>query len=153
RLHCSQRPRRGNGRGSHRTPEKEQGLLFPHLDARALHVCLWGKAGFPERSVPAQRRQQGRDGESPGTGFSGDHAERQKRDVVQRTPPVAMRNLKKAEDAGIPVAMGTDTGPAYRFQGYFEHLELEHMTKAGLTPMQALVSATATAARALRMQQ
>jgi imidazolonepropionase-like amidohydrolase len=63
--------------------------------------------------------------------------------------PVAMRNLKKVEDAGVPVVMGTDTGPPYRFQGYFEHLELEQMTKAGLTPMQALVSATGTAARCL----
>jgi len=61
--------------------------------------------------------------------------------------PVAMRNLKKIEDAGVPVVMGTDTGPPYRFQGYFEHMELEYMTKAGLTPMQALVSATGTAAR------
>jgi imidazolonepropionase-like amidohydrolase len=63
--------------------------------------------------------------------------------------PVAMRNLKRIEDAGVPVVMGTDTGPPYRFQGYFEHLELEYMTKAGLTPMQALVSATSTAARCL----
>jgi imidazolonepropionase-like amidohydrolase len=63
--------------------------------------------------------------------------------------PVAMRNLKKTFDAGVPVAMGTDTGPAYRFQGYFEHLELEQMVKSGLTPMQAIVSATATAARAV----
>jgi imidazolonepropionase-like amidohydrolase len=64
--------------------------------------------------------------------------------------PVAMRNLKKVSDAGIPVVMGTDTGPAYRFQGYFEHLELEYMVKAGLTPMQALVAATSTGARALK---
>jgi imidazolonepropionase-like amidohydrolase len=63
--------------------------------------------------------------------------------------PVAIRNLKKVEDAGVPVVMGTDTGPPYRFQGYFEHLELEYMTKAGLTPMQAIVSATSTAARCL----
>jgi imidazolonepropionase-like amidohydrolase len=63
--------------------------------------------------------------------------------------PVAMRNLKKIEDAGVPVVMGTDTGPPQRFQGYFEHLELEYMTKAGLTPMQAIVSATGTAARCL----
>jgi imidazolonepropionase-like amidohydrolase len=63
--------------------------------------------------------------------------------------PVAMRNLKKLEDAGVPVVMGTDTGPPYRFQGYFEHLELEYMTKAGLTPMQALVAATSTGARCL----
>jgi imidazolonepropionase-like amidohydrolase len=65
--------------------------------------------------------------------------------------PVAMRNMKKVHDAGVPVAMGTDTGPPYRFQGYFEHLELEYMTRAGMTPMQALVSATGTAARCLKM--
>lgn len=66
--------------------------------------------------------------------------------------PVAMRNLKRVEDAGVPVVMGTDSGPPYRFQGYFEHLELEYMAKAGLTPMQALVSATATAARCLHAE-
>ena len=49
-------------------------------------------------------------------------------------------------DAGIRVAFGTDTGPAGRFQGFFEHLELEMMVEAGLTPMQALVSATGDAA-------
>jgi imidazolonepropionase-like amidohydrolase len=43
--------------------------------------------------------------------------------------------------------MGTDTGPAGRFQGFFEHLELEMMVQAGLTPMQALVAATGDAAR------
>jgi imidazolonepropionase-like amidohydrolase len=65
--------------------------------------------------------------------------------------PVAMRNMKKVHDAGVPVSMGTDTGPPYRFQGYFEHLELEYMTKAGMLPMQALVAATGTAARCLKM--
>lgn len=64
---------------------------------------------------------------------------------------VAMRNLKRAFDAGIPVAMGTDSGPLYRFQGYFEHLELEQMVNSGLTPMQAIVSATSVAARAINV--
>lgn len=59
---------------------------------------------------------------------------------------VAKVNLKRVHDAGVRVAMGTDTGPAGRFQGFFEHLELEMMVQAGLTPMQALVSATGTAA-------
>jgi imidazolonepropionase-like amidohydrolase len=63
---------------------------------------------------------------------------------------VAMRNLKLLSDAGITIAMGTDSGGGPgRFQGYFEHLELEYETKAGLTPMQALVSATSGAAKAL----
>ncbi len=59
---------------------------------------------------------------------------------------VAKANLKRVHDAGIRVAMGTDTGPAGRFQGFFEHMELEMMVAAGLTPMQAIVSATGTAA-------
>jgi imidazolonepropionase-like amidohydrolase len=64
---------------------------------------------------------------------------------------VALRNLKKAADAGILVAMGTDAGPfANRFQGYFEHLELEMMAEAGLTAAQILRAATGDAARALR---
>ncbi len=63
--------------------------------------------------------------------------------------PVAMRNLKKVASAGVPVVMGTDTGPPARFQGYFEHLELEYMVDSGLTTMQTLVAATSNAARFL----
>jgi imidazolonepropionase-like amidohydrolase len=62
---------------------------------------------------------------------------------------MAKANLKRLKDAGIRIAMGTDTGPAGRFQGYFEHLELEHMVSAGLTPMQVIVSATSDAARCM----
>jgi imidazolonepropionase-like amidohydrolase len=62
---------------------------------------------------------------------------------------VASRNLKILFDAGVPIAMGTDTGPPARFQGYFEHLELERMVAAGLTPDQVLVAATGGAARCL----
>ncbi len=65
---------------------------------------------------------------------------------------VAMRNLKTLSDAGINIAMGTDSGGGPgRFQGYFEHLELEYETKAGLTPMQALVSATSGAAKTINI--
>jgi imidazolonepropionase-like amidohydrolase len=67
---------------------------------------------------------------------------------------VAMRNLKTLSDAGVVIAMGTDSGGGPgRFQGYFEHLELEYETKAGLTPMQALVSATSGAAQAVNINQ
>ena len=68
--------------------------------------------------------------------------------------PIAMQNLKKISDAGIVIAAGTDSGGGPgRFQGYFEHLELEYETKAGLSPMQALVSATGGAAKALNVHQ
>jgi imidazolonepropionase-like amidohydrolase len=59
---------------------------------------------------------------------------------------VATRNLKTLVDAGARVAMGTDSGPAGRWQGFFEHLELEMMVEAGMTPMQVIVSATSAAA-------
>jgi imidazolonepropionase-like amidohydrolase len=62
---------------------------------------------------------------------------------------VAKANLKTLSDAGIPIAMGTDTGPAARFQGYFEHGELALMVEAGLTPMQAIVASTSSAAQCM----
>src|SRR5262245_26364450 len=63
----------------------------------------------------------------------------------------ANTNLKKLSDAGVKVAMGTDTGPPARFQGYFELMELEMMAKAGLTPKQVLASATRDAARCQKL--
>jgi imidazolonepropionase-like amidohydrolase len=65
---------------------------------------------------------------------------------------VAKRNLKRAADAGVLIAMGTDSGAfPERFEGYFEHLEMEMMAEAGLTPAQVLRAATVDAARALRV--
>jgi imidazolonepropionase-like amidohydrolase len=64
---------------------------------------------------------------------------------------VATRNLKKLSDAGVTIAMGTDTGPPARFQGYFELMELEMMAKAGLTPRQVLASATRDAAKCMKL--
>jgi imidazolonepropionase-like amidohydrolase len=63
----------------------------------------------------------------------------------------ALRNLKRLSDAGIPIAFGTDAGPPGRFPGYFEHMELELMVEAGLTPEQVLTSATRIAASCLNM--
>ncbi|MFQ5675591.1 MAG: amidohydrolase family protein [bacterium] len=62
---------------------------------------------------------------------------------------IALVNLKKLSDAGVRIAFGTDSGPPARFQGYFEHLELELMAKAGLTPMQIIAAATRDAASSL----
>ena len=66
---------------------------------------------------------------------------------------VAKRNLKKAADAGVTIAMGTDSGAfPERFQGYFEHLEMEMMVAAGMTPAQVLRAATSDAARTMNRQ-
>jgi imidazolonepropionase-like amidohydrolase len=61
----------------------------------------------------------------------------------------ANENLVAISEAGLPVAMGTDTGPAARFPGYFEHLELWMMVEAGMTPAETLRSATGVAAECL----
>jgi imidazolonepropionase-like amidohydrolase len=63
---------------------------------------------------------------------------------------VAKKNLKALVDQGVRIAMGTDTGPPGRFQGFFEHLEMEMMVDAGMTPMQVIVSSTGDAARCHR---
>jgi len=71
---------------------------------------------------------------------------------IKRALAQAQRNLQLLSDAGVAIAMGTDSGAAGspgRWQGYFEHVELEMMVEAGMTPMQALVAATSSAARAM----
>jgi imidazolonepropionase-like amidohydrolase len=65
---------------------------------------------------------------------------------------VAKANLKALSDAGVRIAMGTDTGPAARFQGYFEHGELDLMVESGLTPMQTIVASTRDAAACLDVE-
>ena len=63
---------------------------------------------------------------------------------------MAMRNVKTLSDAGVPIAMGTDSGAMpTRLAGWGEHRELQLLVLAGLTPMQAIVGATALSARVI----
>jgi len=66
--------------------------------------------------------------------------------------PVAMANLKTLHDSGVPVVFGTDSGVPTRFIGYFEHLEMEMMAEAGLSPMHIIVSATRNVAEQLQLK-
>ncbi|PWT99031.1 MAG: amidohydrolase [Terriglobia bacterium] len=61
----------------------------------------------------------------------------------------AKKNIKRLADAGVKFGFGTDTGPPGRFPGYGEHWEMELLVESGLTPMQALTSATRDAAEFL----
>lgn len=61
----------------------------------------------------------------------------------------AQSNLAVLHEAGAPVAFGTDSGPAARFPGYLQHLELQLLVEAGLSPEQALTTATSRAAECL----
>jgi len=63
---------------------------------------------------------------------------------------IALRNLKKIYDSGILVSLGTDSGAnPLRAQGFSEHLELELLVEAGLTPLQAITVGTKNAATVL----
>jgi imidazolonepropionase-like amidohydrolase len=70
--------------------------------------------------------------------------------VAKRQFDQALRNLKLLSDGGVMIAMGTDSGTGTgRWQGYFEHVEMELMVKAGMTPMQTLVASTGNAAKVM----
>ena len=64
-------------------------------------------------------------------------------------PTVAMQNLKRLEDAGIPIVMGTDAGNIGTLHGPSIFREMALMQQAGLTPLQVLRSATVGGAMAM----
>ncbi|HBX38200.1 MAG TPA: hypothetical protein DEG76_13315 [Pseudohongiella sp.] len=58
----------------------------------------------------------------------------------------------QAQDAGVRILMGTDSGDSFSYFGASAHDELQELVKAGLTPAQALQAATISAAEFLGMQ-
>ena len=62
------------------------------------------------------------------------------------------RSVRLALEAGVPIAMGTDAGVPFVKHGD-NAVELPLMVQAGLTPMQAIVASTSSAARALGLQE
>ncbi len=69
-----------------------------------------------------------------------------------KSEQIGNQNLKALVDAGIPIATGTDAGNPLTLHGPAIYAEMEAMQKAGMTPMQVLVSSTAIAARAMRRE-
>jgi len=65
--------------------------------------------------------------------------------------PIALKNLKKVYDAGVLVALGTDSGATpIRPFGFAEHEEMQLLVRAGLTPLQAITVATKNGTELLR---
>ena len=62
---------------------------------------------------------------------------------------VAMENLRKVWDAGIPVAMGTDAGNVGTLHGPSIYREMRMMIQSGLTPREVLFSATDNGAKVI----
>src|SRR6266542_852944 len=82
--------------------------------------------------------------------------ERVAKAMNQPAPPepsaIALQNLRKVWNAGIPVVMGTDAGNIGTLHGPSVFREMEIMTRAGLAPLQVLRSATSNGAKAMGME-
>jgi len=64
-----------------------------------------------------------------------------------------LRIIKALRDAGIPLLAGTDFPNPYCFPGFGLHEELQWLVKAGLTPAEALKTATINPARYFGIEQ
>jgi imidazolonepropionase-like amidohydrolase len=76
-------------------------------------------------------------------------------EVIRKALVEANKNLRILSDAGITIAMGTDSGVANnpgRWQGYFEQVEMEMMNKAGMSPMKVIVASTGDAAKVMGLK-
>ena len=69
---------------------------------------------------------------------------------INRLNPVAMENLKKVYDAGIPVVVGTDAGNPGTFHGISIYEEMEAMQQAGIPAEEIIPIATKNGAEAMR---
>jgi len=71
--------------------------------------------------------------------------------IIDKSLPIqndSLKSLKMAYEAGVPIATGSDAGTPLNFHGE-NGLEIHLMEQAGMKPMDALVSSTLTAAKAL----
>lgn len=72
-------------------------------------------------------------------------------DQTEKFKSLMRKNVSKLKGAGIRIALGGDTGIPTRFVGYNEHLELQALVDAGLTPLEAISAGTAAGAAILRL--
>ena len=73
------------------------------------------------------------------------------REEMAVNEPLWLDSLRRAREAGVPIAAGGDIGNRYP-QGSNAR-EIVHLVKAGLSPMEALCAATSVASRVLKRQQ
>lgn len=60
---------------------------------------------------------------------------------------LAKKQVKMANEIGVPIMVGTDVNDSYVFAGFSLHDELEDLTKSGLSNLQAIQSATIVPAK------
>ena len=116
-------------------------FLFAYGDAPA-----WIDEPFFQRFVPPERLALLK------TKIRDEQAKNPQRALFKAGFEMNKVNLKKLSDAGVRIALGTDSGGAadrFFVQGYAEHREMELMVQSGLTPMQVIQSFSQGASEAL----
>lgn len=73
------------------------------------------------------------------------------RGIWAEMPEVEKTSFRNALKAGVPIAFGTDAG-GFPWTEYSEALEFSAMVEDGMTPVEAIRSATVRAAELLRME-
>jgi imidazolonepropionase-like amidohydrolase len=104
-------------------------VLIPTLPARGARTDL----SFLKGTMPADA-------------FAKIEAENVDKPDLQKVHAIQSRNLKKMNDAGVKIVLGTDGNTPWG-----PHLAMEDMVLAGMTPMQVIVAATSRGADFIRM--
>jgi imidazolonepropionase-like amidohydrolase len=102
-------------------------VLIPNMPDRGVPTEL----GWLNGSIPAGELQKLQANAKP-------------RPEAQQTWGIQGRNLAKLNAAGMKIALGTDG-----FSPWSQHVEMEDMVAAGMTPAQVIVAATKTSAELL----
>ncbi len=101
---------------------------------------------FLTHSIPKEIFESLQHPESPFRQIMADEA---RLESIRERYAAARANLLLMAQAGVKVVAGTDAGNSLVFHGAAVHRELELMVDAGLSPMEAIVAATRTAAEYL----
>lgn len=73
-------------------------------------------------------------------------------EAARQRYPILEQSLAKLNRAGAKIILGADTGLEDHLFGMAEHLELQAMVDAGMTPQQAIVAATSRSAEFLGLK-
>jgi imidazolonepropionase-like amidohydrolase len=71
--------------------------------------------------------------------------------ILRPIVPLELENVRLLNEAGVLLLAATDVGVPLQVPGISLHVELERLVEAGLTPLEALQTATLNPARVLKM--
>lgn len=113
-----------------------------------VYLGTLGDSRYPLDCVDPDTRRFARPDAIPSGRISDRARERARTGLAERVR-TAISNAKRAHEAGVAVAVGTDAGNPGTFHGPSIYREMELLQEAGLSPMDVLVAGTRTAARAM----